>query len=39
MVEKTTDLREAFNLEPFANAIASYHNGGTFKPVNANRLF
>jgi phage terminase large subunit-like protein len=35
MVEKTTDLREAFNLEPFANAIASYHNGGTFKPVNA----
>jgi len=35
MVEKTADLREAFNLEPFANAIASYRNGGTFKPINA----
>ena len=35
MVEKTTDLRTAFGLEPFANAIASYHNGGTFKPINA----
>lgn len=35
MVEKTADLREAFGLEAFANAIASYNNGGTFKPVNA----
>lgn len=35
MVEKTPDLREAFHMEPFANAIASYGNGGTFKPINA----
>lgn len=35
MVEKTPDLRESFLLEPFANAIASYANGGTYKPINA----
>lgn len=35
MVEKTEDLREAFSLEPFANAIACYSNGGTYKPINA----
>lgn len=35
MVEKTADLREAFLLEPFANAIACYQNGGSFKPINA----
>lgn len=35
MVEKTADLREAFTLEPFANAIARYEVGGTFKPINA----
>ena len=35
MVEKTSDLRSAFGLEPFANAIASYNNGGTYKPINA----
>lgn len=35
MVEKTPDLREAFGLEPFANSIASYHNGGSYKPINA----
>lgn len=35
MVEKTHDLREAFTLEPFANAIARYEVGGTFKPINA----
>lgn len=35
MVEKTSDLREAFGLEAFANAIASYPNGGTYKPINA----
>lgn len=35
MVEKTLALREAFMLEAFANAIARYENGGTFKPINA----
>ncbi|MBB6577999.1 phage terminase large subunit-like protein [Comamonas odontotermitis] len=35
MVEKTSDLREAFGLVPFANAIASINNGGTYKPINA----
>lgn len=35
MVEKTEDLRVAFGLEAFANAIASYNNGGTYKPINA----
>jgi phage terminase large subunit-like protein len=35
MVEKQKDLREAFTLEPFANAIARYEVGGTFRPINA----
>lgn len=35
MVEKLPGLREAFSLEPFANAIARYDVGGTFKPINA----
>lgn len=35
MVEKTPDLREAFALEAFANAIACYQVGGSFKPINA----
>lgn len=35
MVEKTPELAEAFTLEPFANAIARYEVGGTFKPINA----
>jgi phage terminase large subunit-like protein len=35
IVEKLGDLREHFMLEPFANAIARYANGGTFKPINA----
>ena len=35
MVEKTPALREAFSLEPFANAIARYEVGGTFRPINA----
>ena len=35
MVEKTIELRDAFGLEPFANAIACYQNGGTLKPINA----
>jgi phage terminase large subunit-like protein len=35
IVEKLADLREAFTLEPFANAIARYEIGGSFKPINA----
>lgn len=35
IVEKAADLREAFTLDPFANAIARYEVGGTFKPINA----
>jgi len=35
ITEKLPDLREAFTLEPFANAIARYEVGGTFKPINA----
>lgn len=35
MVEKTPDIRTAFGVEPFANAIACLQNGGTFKPINA----
>lgn len=35
MVERTLGLRTAFSLEPFANSIASYRNGGSFKPINA----
>lgn len=35
MVERTSALRDAFTVEAFANAIASYENGGTFKPINA----
>jgi len=35
MVEQTPDLREWYGLEPFANAIARWQIGGTFKPINA----
>jgi phage terminase large subunit-like protein len=35
MVEKTPALAEMFTLEAFANAIARYEVGGTFKPINA----
>ncbi len=35
MVEKTPDLRDKYQLEAFSHAIASYNNGGTFKPVSA----
>lgn len=35
MVERTPDLRTAFGVEPFANAIARIQNGGTCKPINA----
>lgn len=35
MVTKTPDLREAFGVEPFANAIARFQNGASLKPINA----
>ena len=35
MVEQTPDLREAFGLEPFANAIVNWPVGGNFRPINA----
>jgi phage terminase large subunit-like protein len=35
MVDMKSTLREAFSMEAFANAIACYSNGGTFKPINA----
>ena len=35
MVEKSTGLRETYDLEPFANAILRAEIGGTFKPINA----
>lgn len=35
MVDKTSALRSAFGMEAFSNAIASYGNGGVFKPINA----
>lgn len=35
MTERTHALRDAFGLDAFANAIACYSNGGTFKPINA----
>lgn len=35
MVEMTPALRDTFDLEPFANAIARPEIGGTFKPINA----
>lgn len=35
MVEKTGDLREAFSLEAFANAIVNWQASGNFKPINS----
>lgn len=35
MVDMTSGLRRAFGMEAFANAVTSYANGGTFKPINA----
>jgi phage terminase large subunit-like protein len=35
MVERNSELRQAFTLECFANAIARYEVGGTFRPINA----
>lgn len=34
-VDMTSDLREEFALEGFANSIACYGNAGSFKPINA----
>jgi len=35
MVEMTPDLREAFGVEPFANAVARWQSGASLKPINA----
>lgn len=35
MIEKDAELRREFQLEGFANSIARYENGGSFKPINA----
>lgn len=35
MVQREADLREAYGIEPLANAIVCNTTGGTFKPVNA----
>jgi len=35
MAEKTPDLKEAFGLECWANAISRVETGATFKPINA----
>jgi len=35
MVEQTPDLRDAFDLEVFANAITNLQVGGNLKPINA----
>jgi len=35
MVDKTPDLREAFNLQAFTRSIACYSNGGMMKAINA----
>jgi len=35
MVTRSKDIRDAFNLEPFTRAIASYANGGVMRSINA----
>jgi phage terminase large subunit-like protein len=35
MVERTSDLQEAFSLDALANAIVCYQNGGNIQPINA----
>lgn len=35
MAEKTADLRDAFGLECWANAISRVETGASFKPINA----
>ena len=35
MIEKLPELREAFDVETFANSIARYETGSLFKPINS----
>lgn len=35
MVDKTSDLRDAFGLETWAKAITRYETGSSFKPIHA----
>ena len=35
MVERTPDLREAFDVHALANSIACYESGGAIQPINA----
>jgi phage terminase large subunit-like protein len=35
MIEKLPELREAFDVETFANSIARYETGALFKPINS----
>lgn len=35
MVERTSDLREAYGVEAYANTIVRYENGGTCRAINA----
>lgn len=35
MTDRTPALRQAFNVEAYANSIASFGNGGSFKPINS----
>ena len=35
MVDRTPDLRDAFEIEAFANSIVCHQNGGDLKPINA----
>lgn len=35
MVEKTSDLREAFGLEVWAKSVSRFETGGSFKPIHA----
>jgi phage terminase large subunit-like protein len=35
MVDRDSDLRQEFSLEAFANSIARYESGGSFRPINA----
>lgn len=35
MVQKTPELREAFDLAAYRNVIVRYEAGGTFRPINA----
>ena len=35
MIEKSPELRATFDVETFANSIARYDNGASYKPINA----